>query len=131
MGMALAAVLVATLGIGMAAAAGKGGSGGRGGSGKSGGHHSGKSHSGHHHNRSATAVGVGVVAGSAWWPWWNYPAYYPPIAVDAVPVGYIERSEQETQAPGEWLYCARAQAYFPYVSECADGWERVPAAPLK
>jgi hypothetical protein len=116
-----------------AEAAGKGGSGG---SGRSAGNHSGKGHSGknhsrhHHHNRSAVAAGVFV--GGLWWPWWDYPAYYyPPVPLAAMPVAYIERSEQEGQVATEWLYCVQAQGYFPYVAECADGWERVPVAPLK
>ena len=128
--LALAVALAATLGIGTAVAAGKGNSGASGGGGKSGGHHSGKNHS-RHHNQKKAAVGAGVFAAGPWWPWWGYPGYFPAVAVAPVPVTYIERGEQEGQPAGEWLYCAKTQGYFPYVGECADGWERVPAAPLK
>ena len=106
---------------------------GRGGSGRGGGHHSGMSHSGHHHNhnRASNVVAAGVFVGGPWWPWWDYPHYYPPVAMQPAPVEYIERSEQEAQPAGDWLYCAKAQGYFPYVGECAEGWERVPAAPIQ
>src|SRR5262249_5115867 len=122
----LAAMLAGMPASEQALAAGKGGS-GRGG----GGHHSGKSHSGHHHSHARNVVAAGVFVGGPWWPWWDYPVYHPPVAIQSAPVEYIERSEQEAQPAGDWLYCAKAQGYFPYVSECAEGWERVPAAPLK
>jgi hypothetical protein len=130
--VALAAVLAGTLAVGGAQGAGRGGSGGgkSGASGKSGTHHSGKNHSRHHHNNRG-AVAAGIFVGGPWWPWWDYPGYYPPVARAAVPVEYIERSEQEKQTANDWLYCAKAQGYFPYVTECAEGWERVPAAPFK
>ena len=130
--MGVAVLLAGALAADYATAAGKGGSGGGSrASGKSGAHHSGKNHSRHHHDHSRNAVAAGVFVGGPWWPWWDYPAYYPPVALSSVPVVYIERSEQEGQTTGDWLYCANAQGYFPYVAECAEGWERVPASPLK
>ena len=59
------------------------------------------------------------------------PASYPVIAIEPVPVQYVERSEQEAQQFDHWLYCAKAQGYFPHVGDCPEGWERVPPAPLK
>ncbi len=32
-------------------------------------------------------------------------------------------------APASWYYCESAKAYYPYVSECREGWRAVPAAP--
>jgi hypothetical protein len=32
-------------------------------------------------------------------------------------------------APGSWYYCESAKGYYPYVSECREGWRAVPAAP--
>jgi hypothetical protein len=32
-------------------------------------------------------------------------------------------------ASGMWYYCESAKAYYPYVSECREGWRSVPAAP--
>jgi hypothetical protein len=120
----LAMVLAGAPAGGSALAAGKGASGAN-----SGGHHSGKSHSGrHHHHRSRSKAAFGAFWSSAHWPWWNYPSYYP---LADMPIEYIERGEQETRAADHWLYCAKAQSYFPHVGECAEGWERVPAAPLQ
>ncbi len=30
---------------------------------------------------------------------------------------------------GTWYYCDSARAYYPYVSECKEGWRPVPATP--
>ncbi|MBI3370202.1 MAG: hypothetical protein HY017_00415 [Betaproteobacteria bacterium] len=32
-------------------------------------------------------------------------------------------------APGNWYYCESAKGYYPYVTECKEGWRTVPAAP--
>jgi len=32
-------------------------------------------------------------------------------------------------ASGTWSYCASAQRYYPYVTECPEGWRSVPATP--
>jgi hypothetical protein len=31
--------------------------------------------------------------------------------------------------PGTWSYCGSAKSYYPYVSECPEGWRTVPAIP--
>jgi hypothetical protein len=33
------------------------------------------------------------------------------------------------QAPGMWYYCDSAKGYYPYVSQCPEGWRSVPASP--
>jgi hypothetical protein len=33
------------------------------------------------------------------------------------------------QSPGTWYYCQSAQGYYPYVTQCPEGWKSVPAAP--
>jgi len=101
---------------------------GSGASGKSGKNHAGHRHTGRHSHRSRDA-------GFYYWepavsPWLSY-APYPMAVVAPVPVQYIERNEQEAQPVDHWLYCTEAQGYFPRVSECPGGWERVPSAPLK
>jgi hypothetical protein len=115
-----------------ALAAGHGGS-GRGGSGRaghSGAHHAGKNHAGQHHQHVGSVAAIGAAAVPVYWPWSNYPPGYPAVAIAATaPVEYIERGEQEAQPEEYWFYCAKAQGYFPYVGECADGWERVPTTP--
>lgn len=34
-----------------------------------------------------------------------------------------------SQMPGTWYYCESAKGYYPYVSQCPEGWKSVPAAP--
>lgn len=68
-----------------------------------------------------------------------YP-YTPPVIVTPAPVQvappvYIEQTPQQAQAPspqadsGYWYYCKPAEAYYPYVKECPQGWQKVPAQP--
>jgi hypothetical protein len=33
------------------------------------------------------------------------------------------------QAPAVWYYCDSAKGYYPYVSQCPEGWKSVPATP--
>jgi len=81
------------------------------------------------------------------YPYYSYPySYYPPYApalpVPAAPPVYIERSDvapapapqqqQPQQAPQQtqyWYYCAGSRAYYPYVKECAGGWQQVAPQP--
>jgi hypothetical protein len=89
-----------------------------------------------------------------WWGWgypygYGYPYYgyaYPP----PYPYPYPQSSyaypdpnayaaappPTATPAPtapsqGAWYYCRRNGAYYPYVKECAEGWEQVPAHPAQ
>ena len=124
--LAFAAILAAPAPADARGGSGKGDSGATGRSGK---HHSGHRHSGKHHHRHRHGHAE-FYWPSAFWPWWDYMAY-PVIATTPVPVQYIERSEQETQPVDHWLYCAKAQGYFPHVGECPGGWERVPSTPFK
>ncbi|MDR3415148.1 MAG: OmpA family protein [Nevskia sp.] len=60
------------------------------------------------------------------WPYYG-PSYYyyyppPPAVVYQAPV------VTTVQVPaGYWYYCPAARMYFPYVQECAGGWQAVPA----
>ena len=117
LGVALAAVLAGTLAVGGALGAGKGGSGGAA--------SPARAASPADTTRARAIRATTTTTGEPsrrhlrWrpmWPWWDYPGYYPPVALAAVPVEYIERSEQETQTANDWLYCAKAQGYFPYVT---------------
>jgi hypothetical protein len=70
----------------------------------------------------------------------HHPRYYPPqyyyspapVVYSAPPV-YIEQSAVQAapapapQAQADWYYCADSRSYYPYVSECPAGWQRVPA----
>jgi hypothetical protein len=66
-----------------------------------------------------------------WWvvdgTWFIYPApvypypdpYVPPPAVTQAPV----------QPPQYWYFCPSANAYYPYVTACPEGWTPVVAQP--
>jgi hypothetical protein len=57
---------------------------------------------------------------------WGWPVY-PSYIVAAAPVySYIERGDTARE---DWFYCPAAGAYYPYIAECAGGWQRVPAQP--
>jgi hypothetical protein len=123
-GWVLVIVFAAALASEPVLARGKGGSGGgrsgqHSGAGRSA-HHSG----GHHHARSPTFAG-GFAATPAFWPWWNYPAYQLAGAYPAAPLYYMEQGDEAAAPAGEWLYCQGTSAYFPYVLDCAGGWQRV------
>lgn len=94
-------------------------------------------HGGHHH-RSRVHFGVFVGAPAFWHyphPYYYYPPayYYPPVVVTpASPPVYVERGDASTapeQSQGSWYYCPEARAYYPYVKQCAGGWQRVPSQP--
>jgi len=61
-------------------------------------------------------------------PPYYLPPYYAPYALlppapALPPPAYGERESYY------WYYCASAQAYYPYVRECAESWQRVPSVP--
>jgi len=65
--------------------------------------------------------------------------YYPPvITVPVSPPTYIEQSPAASanstaaataMQPGYWYYCGSSQAYYPYVRECPESWQRVSPQP--
>jgi hypothetical protein len=86
-------------------------------------------------------VGVGVGIGVPLYGPWYYPAYpyaYPygyyapaPVVVQpAAPPVYVENgSAAAGQTSGDWFYCREPEGYYPYVKQCNQAWERVPAQP--
>lgn len=86
---------------------------------------------------------------------WIYPPYYydpffyrprwnnrPVIIEQPAPQIYIEQPQvlsqsaptRQLEVSNYWYFCESAQAYFPYVNECAGGWQRVvpqPPPPLR
>lgn len=97
-----------------------------------------------------TRVGVGVVIGApfAYAPWYygSYyspyyypgPAYYPapvayPYSYSSGPTTYVEQGQEPAAAAPRqdnyWYYCPGAKAYYPYVSQCAGGWQKVSPTP--
>jgi hypothetical protein len=58
--------------------------------------------------------------------------------VVAPPAGYVEQGDAppaQAAAPAPqsagavWYYCESSKTYYPYVSECKEGWKEVPATP--
>ncbi len=84
----------------------------------------------------------GVVVDVPLWPLY-YPApyyqnyYYPPavVAVPYTPPVYVEQSPaaapaQAPVATSYWYHCDKPEGYYPYIKECAGGWQKVvPQAP--
>ena len=68
------------------------------------------------------------------WPYASYGSYYGPNIVLAPtrPPVYIEQgSAPSIQAlePGRWEFCANPEGYYPYVKECAAGWQTLDPQP--
>jgi hypothetical protein len=60
------------------------------------------------------------------------PYYYPAYGYPAAPTTYVEQAAPPASAQPQgqwWYYCADARTYYPYVRECAGGWQRVAPAP--
>jgi hypothetical protein len=121
--------------------------------------HGASSHGGSHggyHGHPRVSVGF-AFGGPAYWGYWGYPGwgypgwgyagwdypgyyypspyYYPQaVGVPAEATAYIERSDASSppvqQSQGYWwYYCPEAKAYYPYVKQCAGGWQRVSPTP--
>jgi hypothetical protein len=95
------------------------------------GHFSGRSFAGrpgfhggpHFHSR--VFIGSTIIAAPLFFP----PPYYSvpaPVYYDPPPPVYIEQTP-DVAPPSEqyWYYCPAVRAYYPYVKECAGGWQRV------
>ncbi|MBS4099312.1 MAG: hypothetical protein KGZ83_21075 [Sulfuricella sp.] len=68
-------------------------------------------------------------------PYYSPPSYYyspPAVTYYAPPPVYVVQGGNSPQAapePASWYYCASAKAYYPYVNQCAEGWQRVSPLP--
>lgn len=97
---------------------------------------------GHGHGGGARVhFGFFIGAPAVYWPYYPAPYYYPypyyppVVTVPASPPVYVEQGDAQSQATpsgqsdGYWYYCADAKAYYPYVKQCAGGWQRVSPQP--
>ena len=100
---------------------------------------------GHHHGGPRVTFGFAfggpLYYGPRYYAPYYSPYYYPPYAyppyvagaVPPAPTVYVERDSSAQQAPalqaGYWYYCAESQAYYPYVKQCAGGWQQVAPQP--
>jgi hypothetical protein len=60
------------------------------------------------------------------------PYYYPSYQYPTGPATYIEQAAQPAPPQPQaqwWYYCAEARAYYPYIRECAGGWQHVSPIP--
>ena len=96
-------------------------------------------------HRGGPRISLGFGFGA---PYYAYPYYYPPypyyryypapLVVERAPV-YVEQAPAPAQPQssqvqpatpsGSWYYCNESGAYYPYVQECAGGWQRVAPQP--
>jgi hypothetical protein len=60
-----------------------------------------------------------------------YTAAQGGYAVAQPPMDAPVTQTQPPPAPATWYYCDSAKTYYPYVSECREGWRTVPATPPK
>ena len=90
----------------------------------------------HHHERyrgPSPWVGlaiVGALAGMAIMAEQSQPRYVAPAYVEpAYPPQplYMAPPAYPAPSPGIWYFCRSAQAYYPYVPQCPEGWQAVPA----
>ena len=95
-------------------------------------------------HRGGPRVSIGFGFGYPYYPSYYPPyAYYPPyspysyypapVVVQRPPV-YVEQpavpqAQAQPLPSGSWYYCNDSQAYYPYVQECAGGWQRVAPTP--
>jgi hypothetical protein len=99
---------------------------------------------GHYHH--GPRVSFGFYGGPLWWgPGYWGPGYWGPgywaysappvVVVPSEPRVYVERDDlpaapAASTATGQWWYwCQSAKAYYPYVSTCSEGWQRVAPQP--
>jgi hypothetical protein len=84
------------------------------------------------------------IAGGMWYP---YPApvmpypdpYQPPVVVvqpapnadanvtSTAPLAQPPAAVPPPAAPQYWYHCSNPEGYYPYISQCQGGWQKVPA----
>ena len=77
------------------------------------GEHGSRGHSGGEHSRGEHE-GEGHFGGYRGWSGYGWDGY--PAPVDPFPAPSV---------PQYWYYCASANAYYPYVAQCPEGWQTV------
>jgi hypothetical protein len=82
----------------------------------------------HHRSRSFVFFGFGAPFGYAYGYPYGPPYYYGPdyAARGEAPKVYVERFDGQPtpQTEGE-IFCPSEGAYYPSVTDCAGGWQRV------
>ena len=87
------------------------------------------------HGRWSVGIGFGWPGWYAPYPYYYYPPpyyYSPPVVVREQPVTYIERGDSAPAREARrdwWYFCPETKTYYPYVKECAKGWQKVAPEP--
>lgn len=81
----------------------------------------------HHHHGHGLAFGLGLAIVTA--PLWLAPRYAYPAPVYYAPPPPPTVYVEQPPPPAYWYYCPDAQAYYPYVQNCASAWQRVLPRP--
>lgn len=81
------------------------------------------------HGRHEGRLGWWWVVGGLWYfypaPVYPYPdPYVPPVVVNPPAPVLVEPPPAQ-----KWYFCTSANAYYPYVSSCPEGWKEVAATP--
>jgi hypothetical protein len=148
----------AAIALGLTAVVDSASANGRGGGGYGGGYRGGGHYHGGHYHGSVRLWGGGFWGpywGAGYWPgywgggywgpgWGGYygtPAYaYTPVVAQE-PRLWVENDPASATPPPAaapnpnpnaqqwWYWCVSARSYYPYVSSCAEGWQRVPPQP--
>ena len=104
-------------------------------------HHNDGYRGGHHNGFGYGALGLGLGlgigdgVGNYYGGYNNYGYGYPPtvVTVPTAPPIYIQQAPappvvQQIQS-NYWYYCESSKSYYPYVRECASGWQQVEPTP--
>ena len=88
------------------------------------------------HSRVYLGMGIGTGFYPGYWygaPYYVGPPYYgppvytsPPVVIQQPPV-YVEKSQELPS--GYWYFCPSSKAYYPYVNDCPEDWQRVSPMP--
>ncbi len=93
-------------------------------------HRGGFGHRGVRHGFRGGFIGAHVVV--PLWPYWGHyrPVYSYPV-VSPAPIISVQPVPQviPPPAPAYWYYCTNPEGYYPYVSQCPDGWRPVTPTP--
>jgi len=98
------------------------------------GYHRGYDHDEGRHVHFGMAFGMPFYDSGFYPPYFGnpWPTYVSPpvVVVRPAPPVYVEQGQAvPAPAPSYWYYCAASRTYYPYVSQCPAGWQRVPAQP--
>ena len=88
---------------------------------------------GRHEGRLGWWWVIGGLDAALWYsyatPIYPYPDPYTPATTIVVQPAEPVVVAPPPDAPAIWYFCRSSNTYYPYVSSCPEGWERVPATP--